>query len=157
MGGDPSAGAEDDATGGCALRVTLPGERACWRGRRVCFAECVSEALRGDPCKCHGVPTIWHRDANAKAGGRWRCRVKVQTYHRRYNGTQKRRESVRRYEETAKAIRRKVEHDLFRGREPRGQQDRLEEREAYEASGSALSFLDWLRVERPLAPLRPIR
>lgn len=37
-----------------------------------------------------------------------------------------------------------------RGRDPYLQEAALEEREAYEASGSSLSFLEWLNEARPL-------
>jgi hypothetical protein len=77
--------------------------------------------------------------------------------HRKYNSTGKGRVRNDRYESTAAGIRRKIDFDRRRGREDlRIQESRLEEREAYEASGSSLTFVEWLNQERPLPPLRPL-
>jgi hypothetical protein len=69
---------------------------------------------------------------------------------RRYNQSEKGYARNERYEATTKALRRKVESDRRRGRDPYLQEAALEEREAYEASGSSLSFLEWLNEARPL-------
>jgi hypothetical protein len=56
-------------------------------------------------------------------------------------------------------MRRKIECDIRRGRDPewilegpRG--DALREREEYEASGTSLPFFDWLNETYPLPKLR---
>jgi hypothetical protein len=53
---------------------------------------------------------------------------------RRYNASQKGWERRRRYEQTAKAIRRKIDFDKRRDRDTYWQEDRLAERERYEAA-----------------------
>jgi len=74
-------------------------------------------------------------------------------YDRLYNTSARGRARNARYEATAAAIRRKIEHDVLRGRDPYIQRARLEERKEYEQSGSRLSFMDWLEQEHPLPRL----
>jgi hypothetical protein len=66
----------------------------------------------------------------------------------------------RRYDKSAAGLRRKIDYDIARGRDeiwilegPRG--DALREREEYEASGTTLSFIDWLNDVDPLPKLTP--
>jgi hypothetical protein len=83
-------------------------------------------------------------------------REKYLARQRRYNHSEKGCLRYRRYEKTAKAIRRHIDYDQRDGHDTYVQKDRLEEREAYEASGSTLSFLDWLNQERPLPRFLPL-
>ena len=101
------------------------------------------DRMSGPPCDCHGVERYWETDRRKKQGGSWRCRIK-------------KRERDRRYEQTAKAIRRHIEWGKRLGSETLLQEDRLEERAAYEASGSTLPYWQWLRDERPLPAFLPI-
>ena len=87
-----------------------------------------------------------------------RCRRCKQAYDRLYNASAGGRARNARYDETAAGIRRKIKYDIARGREKLDiQLSRLEEREAYERSGSHLSFLEWLEQEHPLPRLPPLR
>ena len=72
---------------------------------------------------------------------------------RRYNTSAKGRTRNERYEQTAAGIRRKIAYDQRDGHDTFIQEDRLRERERYEASGSDLSFLDWLYEFEPLPRL----
>jgi hypothetical protein len=82
--------------------------------------------------------------------------------HARYNASGKGWQRQQRYDNTAAGMRRKIRHDIeVRGRDeewiwdgPRG--DELREREEYEASGSTLSFVDWLNEVYPLPRLRKL-
>jgi len=84
--------------------------------------------------------------------------------HARYNHSAKGRARVARYEKTAKAMRRKIAYDLRRFDRPQPdglfplaiRKAALAEREEYEASGSSLSFLDWLNEVHPLPKLRAL-
>ena len=78
---------------------------------------------------------------------------KLRARTRRYDASLKGAERRQRYEVTAKALRRKIDFDQRRGRDTRLQQDRLSERERYEASGSGLPFYEWLSVFEPLPKL----
>jgi hypothetical protein len=75
--------------------------------------------------------------------------------HRRYNESDKGYDRSRRYDLTAKGMRRKIDYDIRRGRDPYIQQSALEEREAYEASGSTLPLYQWLNEVDPLPRLTP--
>lgn len=47
-------------------------------------------------CECHGEPTYWDKDARYKAGGHWRCSVKIKAKRkRRYEGDVEHREQLR--------------------------------------------------------------
>jgi hypothetical protein len=83
-------------------------------------------------------------------------RQKYLERQRRYNVSAKGEARRDRYEQTAKALRRKIEYDRRDGHDTYLQRDRLAERERYEASGSELSFLDWLTVYEPLPRVRAI-
>jgi len=83
-----------------------------------------------------------------------RCPQCQREADRRYNASPKGYRRRERYEQTASAIRRKIAYDQLDGHDTYLQEDRLEEREAYEASGSALPFVDWLIKERPLRAFR---
>lgn len=86
------------------------------------------------------------------------------TKHDRYNHSEKGRARYARYEKTAAAMRRKIDYDLRRHDRPQSdgpfalaiRKDALREREEYEASGSSLSFLDWLKETDPLPKPRAI-
>ena len=95
--------------------------------------------------------------SKAERDYRYNSSPKGQERSRRYNRSDKGWERRRRYEKTAKAIRRNIESAKSRGHRTIYLEDALEEREAYEASGSSLSFGEWLRKYRPLPPLPPIR
>lgn len=73
---------------------------------------------------------------------------------RRYDMTWKGCQRHRRYDRTANGRRRKIDYDVQRGRDLYLQQSALAERQAYEASGSSLSFVDWLNEVDPLPKLR---
>lgn len=75
------------------------------------------------------------------------------TKDRRYNVSDKGRARSARYDKTAKGMRRKIDYDIRRGRNPYFQKDALAEREEYELSGSSLSFVDWLNETYPLPKL----
>ena len=99
-----------------------------------------TEARRAPETRCrNGLHVLdpndpWKRPNGARC---WRCHYRTQS----------------RYEQTAKALRRKIDYDLLRGRKPEIQIAALAEREAYEASGSSLSFIDWLNEVDPLPKL----
>ena len=73
------------------------------------------------------------------------------TKRERYNCSEKGRARNRRYEATAAALRRKMEYDVLRGRKITAvAESALAEREEYEASGTSLSFIEWLDETYPL-------
>jgi hypothetical protein len=75
------------------------------------------------------------------------------TKDQRYNVSDKGRARSARYDRTAKGMRRKIEYDERRGRNPYLQKDALAEREEYEASESTLPFHKWLDETYPLPKL----
>lgn len=75
---------------------------------------------------------------------------------RRYNCSEKGRARHRRYEATARGLRRKLDYDLRDGHDCRSQEEGLAEREEYEASGSSQPFHEWLDETHPLPRLRPL-
>jgi hypothetical protein len=83
-------------------------------------------------------------------------REKYLERQRRYNSSEKGRVRSERYEQTAAGIRRKIQSDQERGRNPFIQKDRLGEVERYEASGSELSLNAWLMLNEPLPNVRPL-
>jgi len=86
------------------------------------------------------------------------------TKHTRYNRSEKGRARSARYEKTAAGMRRKIDYDLRRHdrNQPTGpfalavRKDALSEREEFEASGSPLSFGDWLNEAHPLPKVRAL-
>ena len=91
-----------------------------------------------------GRPRCEHGWAVSQGGGKWDCPTK-------------KRERDRRYRSTAKAIRVRIRENERRGLQTMYLKDALGERERYEASGSSLSFIDWLYENEPLQKLKPLR
>jgi hypothetical protein len=95
----------------------------------------------------------------AESDARYSRSEKGRARHARYNETAKGWVRSNRYDHTAAGIRRKIESDIRRGRDPEwilegGRGDALRKREEYEASGTSLSFVDWLEETYPLPKLR---
>lgn len=56
----------------------------------------------GPRCRCHGEPSLWHRDVRKAAGGYWRCAVKRRQADARYDLTEKRRVARYKYKASEK-------------------------------------------------------
>jgi hypothetical protein len=85
-----------------------------------------------------------------------RCPECQRMYDLEYRRSPKGQRRDQRYEKTAAGLRRRINYDKLRGRDTRVLEDALAERAEYEASGSELSFVDWLEQTYPLPPFRPL-
>ena len=91
--------------------------------------------------------------SRAERDARYNQSDKGRARQARYNRSNKGWARNFRYERTAAGLRRKVAYDKRDGHWTHLQDDRLAERERYEASGSDLSFIDWLNLYEPLPKL----
>ena len=115
--------------------------------------------FNGSGILAHASTVLRRVSSRAERDAKYNRSEKGRARHERYNATGKGWARNNHYEHTAAGMRRKIECDIRRGRDPKWILDgsratRSAKREEYEASGTSLPFFDWLNETYPLPKLR---
>jgi hypothetical protein len=115
--------------------------------------------FNGSGILAHASTVLRRMSSRAESDAKYNRSEKGRARHERYNATGKGWARNNRYEHTAAGMRRKIECDIRRGRDPEWILDgsratRSANARSYEASGTSLPFFDWLNETYPLPKLR---